>query len=142
MAGYIEAFKFLVPSVIVPLGVFGANWAVRYKSGYAQTAASDFLLAVIIFDLVAITTAKDVEPFVQAPELREIIVQWHVAIFLIGALFWWLIAQFGEPKMAAYYAARRNKPNWPMAIFSLCWIAVFALMSLHIGFFFMKVGHA
>jgi hypothetical protein len=135
----IEIFKFLVPTLFVPLGVFAGNWALRYKSGYAQTAASDFLLAVIIFDFVAVITASDIEPFVRAPELRTIVVQWHVFILLISCFLWWLIATFGEPKLAHYYE-REKIPEWPIVTFSLCWMGVLALMCLHIGFFLMNVN--
>jgi hypothetical protein len=138
MTDLVEAFRIVVPAVVVPVGVFAGNWAIRYKSEYAQTAASDFLLAVLIFDIVAVMTAKDFEPFVRTPELRQILIHWHIFIGFVGATFWWLIATFGEPKVAAYYSARRNRPKLPIVTLLLCWSAVFVLISLHIGFFFLQ----
>jgi hypothetical protein len=138
MADIVEGFRIAAPTVIVPIGVFAGNWAFRYRSEYPQTAASEFLLAVLIFDIVAVTTAKEFEPFVHAPELRVVVIQWHIFMAFVGAGLWWAIATFGEPRLAAYYSATRHRRNLPILTLVLCWIGIFMVLSLHTGFFFVK----
>jgi hypothetical protein len=130
-----EMVRVIVPAVIIPAAVFGANWAFRYKEQYTQTAASDFLLAVLIFDGAVVTTAKDFVPFIHDPELKQIVVHWHVVLAIAAIGIWWLIVRFGEPVVASYY--ERGTPN-TAAFFGtlwICWAAVFVLVSVHIGFF-------
>lgn len=132
---FAEMVRVIVPAVIIPAAVFSGNWAFRYREQYTQTAASDFLLALLIFDGAVVTTAKDFEPFIHDAELKEIVVQWHVVLAILALALWWLIIKFGEPIVASYYA--RSAPG-PIAFFStlsICWMAVFMLVSVHIGFF-------
>jgi drug/metabolite transporter (DMT)-like permease len=143
MADLPELVRIIVPAVIIPIGVFAGNWAIRYRSEYAQTAASDFLLAVIIFDGAVIAAAKDFEPFVHHPELRQIALQAHIVFGFVSAAIWWLIATFAEPLVASYYSRRRDRPTTPKFAVTLmiCWMAVFILICAHVGFFIVQ-GHA
>src|SRR5262249_33496000 len=108
MASLAEIMQVIVPSVVVPAGVFGGNWAIRYRSDYTQTAASDFILAVLIFDGAVITTSKEFEHLIRSEEFRHLILHWHAVFFLIGCGLWWLIATFAEPLIAEYYAPPRG----------------------------------
>lgn len=137
MVAFVELVRTLVPSVVVPIVVFGGNWAVRYKSGYAQTAATDFILAILAFDGAVITGADAFEPFIRDPDLRQIAVQWHWCLGAAGCFLWWLIATFGEPIVAAHYAATPTAPSKTTFFLTLmvCWTFVFILISAHIGYF-------
>jgi hypothetical protein len=132
---FAEMVRIVVPAVIIPGAVFTGNWAFRYREQYTQTAASDFLLALLIFDGAVVTTAKDFEPFIHDPELRQIVVQWHVVLGILAIGLWWLIIKYGEPVVASYY--RHGDPGVIafFATLSVCWVAVFMLVSVHIGFF-------
>jgi hypothetical protein len=129
-----ELMRVGVPAVIVPAAVFGGNWAIRFRSDYAQTAAADFVLAILVFDAAVFTSSKEFESFVHNTDLRQIIFYWHFCIAILGALLWWLIATFAEPVVSAYYS-RRNNPLAFAGTLILCWMAVFFLIALHVGFF-------
>ncbi len=135
-----EFMRIFVPAVVIPIAVFGGNWAFRYHSDYAQTAASDFLLAVLIFDGAVVTTAKEFEPFIKNAELRQIALHWHVILAVVVAFVWWLILTYAEPVVAAHYSSRRNKPGRLALVLTLmvCWMAIFVLVSTHIGFFVVQ----
>lgn len=137
MSDFPEFMRIIVPTVVIPIGVFAGNWAIRFRSNYAQTAASDFLLAILIFDGAVVTTAKDFEPFIRNPELKQIVLQWHVCLAFAGMAVWWLIATFAEPLVESYYSSRFNKTGSLTFVVTLmiCWVAVFMLVSAHIGFF-------
>ena len=142
MSEIVEAFRVGVPSVVVPLTIFGINWAFRERNGYAQTAAADFILAVLIFDGVAVVAAKEFEPFINNPELQSIVGYWHMTIAALGALLLYFILKWGEPRVARYYQAKRQRPRFPIFTMMFCWAAVFALISAHIGFFVIRgLGH-
>ena len=126
-----------VPAVVIPIAVFVGNWALRYREGYEQTAAADFILAVLIFDGAVVTTSTDFAPFVQDPDLQPIIFYWHIIMGFICCGLWWLITMFGEPVLADYYSKRSVYPQqwFPFLPIVLCWIGVFILLSMHVGFF-------
>jgi hypothetical protein len=138
MSQLAEIFKVIVPTVVVPMAVFGVNWTYRANRGYAQTAASDFILAVLIFDGGVVAVSQEFEPFIRHPELRHIIVYWHMTIAVIGGAIWWCILKWGEPVVAEYYETKRNRPRFPFFTLAFCWMAVFALVAAHVGFFVLK----
>jgi hypothetical protein len=133
----VEVFRVGVPAVVVPLAVFSANWAYRHRNGYAQTAAADFILAVLIFDGGVVAASEAVEPLVRNVDLRTIIVGYHMSIAVLGGLVWWAIVTWAEPALARYYEAGKEV-HFPFVPMVLCWIAVFILVSLHMGFFFIR----
>jgi hypothetical protein len=132
---FVEMVRVIVPAVVIPAAVFAGNWAFRYREQYTQTAASDFLLAVLIFDGAVVTTAKDFEPFIHDPELRQIVIHWHVVLGIIVVGTWWLIIRFGEPIVADYYDRGTPGTVTFFGTLAICWAAVFMLVSVHIGFF-------
>ena len=135
-----EMLRVIVPAVVIPAAVFCGNWAVRYKEEYTQTAASDFILAMLIFDGAVVTTAKDFEPFIQNPDLKQIVLYWHVCLGIAGMGLWWLIATFGEPVVAGFYTRRETGQLTFFLTLAICWVAVFILISVHISFFFWHGG--
>lgn len=137
MSDLVEMAKIATTTVVVPLGVFGANWMIRYRFKYTQTAAPDFLLAVLIFDAALVLAFKEFEPFVRSPQLRTLVPYWHTCAFVISGTVWLSIVHWGEPRLARFYESRRARPPKPFPIYTLilCWAAIAALMVLHIGFF-------
>lgn len=135
MADFAELAKVGTVAIIVPLAVFSANWIHRSNKGYSQTAAADFILAVLIFDCTVVIIAHEFEPFIRAPELRPFVVYWHVAIAFISGLIWAGIVTWGEPALAKYYEAKRHRPSFPAATFLICWMSVLMLITAHVAFF-------
>ena len=137
-----ELARLVTATVVIPIGVFGANWFHRAQNGYTQTAAADFLLAVLIFDAALVITAKEFEPFVRNPELRTITQYWHVGAFVVSGAIWMSIVRWGEPALAAYYRYVRphSRPAFPWIAFALCWVAIIVLIVFHVRFFVANVG--
>jgi hypothetical protein len=115
----------------------------RTEKGCAQTASADFILGMLIFDTSAVVASNDFVPFMRAPELIPLITYWHFSIGFTSCLVWWCITRWGEPILAAYYQAPRNiiaRRQFPIISFAICWMSVFVLVALHIGFFVVKGG--
>lgn len=130
--------KFLtvfVPTVVIPLFVFAANWAWRHKAGYTQTASADFLLALLIFDGAVISAAEVFAPFVRTPELRDVVINWHIFVAAVTALCWYLVVRFGEPA----YESRRIAGESGAPLVG-CWSGALLVIALHIGFFVSDGG--
>jgi hypothetical protein len=127
----------MTPAVFVPAGVFLGNWGLRHHFEYNQTAASDFLLAVLIFDGAVIAAAKDFEPFIRDPEFREVAIQIHMLLGFAGAGLWFFLTKFAEPSLASYYALERRHSRegifWTTMLWS--WALVIGLVAAHIAFF-------
>jgi len=142
MSEFVEIAKMATAAVAVPLAVFSANWIHRSQMGYSQTAAADFILAIVIFDAVVVLTAHDFEPFLRSPELRPVMAYWHFVAGVISGLVWAGIIRFGEPKLALYYELKHSplRPRFPGFTFLFCWTSILALIALHIGFFLIKSG--
>jgi hypothetical protein len=144
MSEFVEVVKIATVAVVVPLAVFSANWIHRSQMGYSQTAAADFILAVIIFDIVVVLTAQDFEPFLRSPELRPVMAYWHFVAGVISGLVWASIVRFGEPILASYYELKGSplRPSFPGITFLLCWMSILVLIALHVGFYLIKKGDA
>lgn len=137
-AGTVEIVKAVTLTVGAPIAVFSANWAYRAKHGYSQSAAADFILAILIFDITVVLAAHDFEPFLRSRQLLPIIQYWHFLIGFLSCLIWLMIGKWGEPRLASYYD--EGKPgNFPFITFSLCWMSIFALIAAHMLFFLLKV---
>jgi hypothetical protein len=139
MPEIVELMRVGVPTVVVPAAVFGGNWAIRFRSDYAQTAAADFVLGILVFDAVVFTSAKEFEPFVHNIDLQQIVFYWHFCVAVAGAGLWWLIVTFGEPRVEDYYRTGRH-PAVFFGTLMLCWMMVFFLVALHVGFFIWSGG--
>jgi hypothetical protein len=140
---FTELLYVLTPAVVVPLGVFCGNWALRYRLNYNQTAAPDFLLAVLIFDGAVISATKDFQPFVRDPHFGAVAQQFHIIFGFLTAAAWFQITNFAEPVLAEYYKlerryARKGSFKWTL-IWS--WALVLGLVAAHIAFFFKGSGH-
>jgi hypothetical protein len=136
MPEWMELVKLLTLAVVVPLVVFMANWAWRFEKGYSQTAAADFILAMLIFDISAVLASKDFVPFMRAPSLIPLITYWHFLVACLSCSAWWGIAKWGEPVLEGYYDRKAGSgKRFPFGPFFLCWFAVLTLVALHVGFF-------
>jgi hypothetical protein len=133
----IEVFRVGIPAVVVPLLVFSANWTYRHRKGYDQTAAADFILAVLVFDGGVVAASEAMEPFVRNVDLRTIIVGYHMFTAAIACGVWWVIVTWAEPASAEYYETDGGAYLRIVPI-ALSWMAVFILVSLHMGFYFIR----
>jgi len=139
MLDFAETLKIFVPAVIVPLCAFVGNWIYRGHNDYNLTGASDFLLALIVFDIAVISTAKDFEPFVKDESLRTAVIQWHIAATSITGVLWLAIIRYAEPKLADYYkSSRRKKLEFPYSHFLLPWSLSFIIVLVQTLFFLLK----
>jgi hypothetical protein len=129
----------LVPSLVVPLTVFGANWAFRTTQGYSLNAPADFLLAVIIFDGGVISASEAFRPLVADSDLQRIVVNWHMLMAAGTAFLWWLIVRYGEPRLDRYKAeVGSGAIPFPAVPFLLCWMGAFVIVFANSAFFFFR----
>jgi hypothetical protein len=137
-----EIAKVAIVAVLIPLAVFTANWIHRSHKGYAQTAAADFILAIVIFDLAVIVASQDFEPFLRSPVLRPVIVYWHFVAAFLSGLLWAGIVRWGEPAMARFYEMKivYQRTSFPVGTFLTCWMGVLGLVAIHVAFFAIKQG--
>jgi hypothetical protein len=142
MPDSIELAKMVIVGVFIPLGFFAGNWYLRAEKGYAQTAAADLIVAIVIFDAVVTVASQDFEPFLRAPVLVPLIRYWHFFIALVAGSLWVAITKWGEPAVARYYEAKTSyyKTSFPFGTFLACWMGVLALIAIHVGFFVIKQG--
>lgn len=127
----------VVPAIVVPLGAFILNWAMRNRNGYPQTAAADLLLALMIFDGTVITASEAFAPYVNDAEMRAVIVPAHFAWGALAFTIWWAVMAWGEPALANYYRLRNpaTNLNFPYLQFGSSWTALMVVYGIHIGFF-------
>jgi len=142
MADLPEIAKTGTVAVLVPLIVFTGNWIHRSHKGYAQTAAADFILAIVIFDLAVIVASQDFEPFLLSHSLKSFLVPWHVFAAFMSCLLWAGIVRFGEPAISRYYEIKSGyfTPTFPLVSFTLCWFGVLVLVAIHVAFFTIRQG--
>jgi hypothetical protein len=137
-----EIVKTGTVAVLVPLAVFSANWIHRSQMGYAQTAAADLILTIVIFDIAVVVASEEFEPFIRAQSLLPMIRYWHFSAGFASGLVWAGIIRWGEPVVARYYETKLTyrKSEFPLAVFLVCWMAVLALIAIHVGFFAINLG--
>lgn len=135
----VETIRVGVPAFIVPAVVFGGNWAWRSEKEYNQTAASDFLLALLIFDGAVIATSETFQEFVRDPELKTIVIGWHITMAAISIALWWSILRWGEPRLARYYQNDR-RGTFPWLTFWTCWGFVLLLVMARVLFFVHRIN--
>lgn len=136
LAGFLQTF---VPAVLVPVASFIGNGAYRHAKGYQQTAAADFLIAVVVFDAAVISATDAFKPFVRDPELRTVIVNWHMAMVVVSAICWMAILAWLEPSLEGYYAERKIIDiTFPVLPFMAAWALVLMVVAVHVGFFLMN----
>lgn len=134
----VDSLRILVPTVVIPAAVFGLNWAFRFRQDYAQTAPSDCLLAIMIFDGAVVSAAKDFEPFIHNEHLREAVQNWHILLAFLGVAIYLFFVTWAEPIVARYYDRQGTGPMTFVGTLMLCWAIVFGLVSLHISYFVWK----
>lgn len=130
----------LIPAILVPLALFVLNWGLRHKQGYEQTAGSDFLLALLVFDMTVIAASETFAPLVSDSELRKIVTTIHIGLFCLGLIFWVVVVVWAEQIISAAYdrftSAYTN--GIPIKGILLAWCPIFALVGLHVLVYLAK----
>jgi hypothetical protein len=133
---FIEAVKFLVPSVIVPLGLFVVNWIVRYNRDYSITAPADFLLAVMIFDFGVLCAMPEVNTFVHYVAFTTITAQWHIFMLFLSGTIWYIIVAKSNNIINNYYSLyHQTQHAIPFLALSSAWMGAWIVVVLHAAFF-------
>jgi uncharacterized membrane protein len=89
-----EHLSFWTVVLVIPLLVVVGNVVARWLRGMPHSAASDLILAFVVFDAaVAINAPEFFQPLVKHPPLRGHLVAVYVT-FIIANLILWAVAVF------------------------------------------------
>jgi glycerol uptake facilitator-like aquaporin len=126
-------------SIAIPLFVFGLNWAIRQTNGYSLSAASDFILALIAFDLAALVSKEIFEKAIRFTVFKNGYINIFVIFFCVTALLWFTIFLKIERKMLEGYSFSNKRYNkTPIGLFLCAWVLVAIILASHIFVFLYR----
>jgi hypothetical protein len=115
-----------VPTLVVLISA-----CIRWYRHLPQTAATDVLAAIVIFDAAV---ALDSEAFARFTNIDAGTIRGCAVITLILAVFLWVTAMYEvEPRVDAYY--RNQVMSFPLAAWLVAWSASLAFIVAHVSFF-------
>jgi cytochrome c biogenesis factor len=126
-----------VATILVPFAGFLANAVLRAGRGVAQSAASDLLLLLIMFDAGVIIASDQFKPLVPNPMLREAIVSVHVALLFVGLVAWITAVAVIERRIAYAFDPRRQRyaSGFPLMAWLGAWGVAAVVLSCHLSIF-------
>lgn len=121
-------------AVAVPTLAFALNWAMRARNGYALSAAADFALALVAFDLVALVYSSVFSEVMRNEVFRQSFIRIIIILFVLTLTTWVTIFLGLEHRMMAGYSfvRRRYVAPRPMGPFLLGWTLLAAFLGIHI----------
>lgn len=130
----------LLGAVGFPALAFILNWQFRAQKGYALSAAADFVLALIVFDLGAAAGHEIFSTLAPSEVLRHDFALVFLLFFTLSLISWLLYFVRNEQKLAEGYSYRTHKykAGPPMKDFLITWSVVGGLLAPHILTFFLR----
>jgi hypothetical protein len=124
----------IAAAIIIPVFAFGLNWRMREVNNYALSAAADFMLAIMAFDLVVLASHHTFESVVRDSLLQEQFVTMFVVFFSGTTIFWYTLSLRFEHEMNRGYSylQKRYVQGRPMGPFLVGWAVVAAVLCVHI----------
>jgi hypothetical protein len=80
--------SFWIVVLIIPLLVVIGNAVARWLRGLPHSAASDVILAFVVFDAAVAVHAHDFGPFVKWPTVQPHLVAIYVTLMIINLMLW------------------------------------------------------
>jgi hypothetical protein len=124
----------IAAAIAIPVCAFGLNWRMRTLNNYALSAAADFMLAIVAFDLVALASHDTFEKAVRDSVLQEQFVIMFVVFFAGTTTCWYAISLKLEHEMTRGYSYSRKcyTTGKPMGLFLTGWAVVASVLCVHI----------
>jgi hypothetical protein len=88
-----EHLSFWIVVLVVPLLVVVGNAVARWLRGMPHSAASDVILAFVVFDAAVAVNAPEFQPLVKHPGLKPHLVAIYISL-VISNLILWSVAVF------------------------------------------------
>jgi hypothetical protein len=128
-------------AILIPVFAYVLNWKMREARGYQLSAAADFVLALMAFDLGALASpeafkaAMPHSPFLQSFEPL------FVCLFCVGLFFWSVALLPLENAMATKFDAssRIYIDGIAKLYFMVSWTIAAMLLAAHCLLFFLRV---
>lgn len=129
-----KTFLEIAVIVLVPVCSFSLNWSVRSSNNYVLSAAADFILALVAFDLTALASYSAFKKVVSDSALQDWFGLVFVGLFCVTVLAWlWFFLPLEQRMVRGYsYDEGRYVSNKPTGIFVLSSVAVAVLLAFHI----------
>jgi hypothetical protein len=124
----------VIAATAIPVLAFVLNWRVRSARGYALSAAADFVLALMVFDLGAVIAHDVFEAVIPSAFFRSCFIELFVILFCLSTILWATALLHIEHRLGQDYdfGTRSYLNSAPMGLFLLAWMLVAALLSPHI----------
>jgi hypothetical protein len=137
----VDSLPLIIAGVLVPLMAFVGNIVLRAGKGVAQSAASDLLLLVLVFDASVVIASDQFKPLVHDLAIRSQLVAIHVGLWWIGLVAWFLAVLGAERKIAASFdpELRRYDSRFPIWTWLFSWFLAVAIVFLHVSVFTQEV---
>lgn len=119
---------FWFANVCLPIVVLVVAQLVRATETGALTAGADAILAVVVFDAVAICSAQEFQDHIVSSTLQSRVVDVHVFFLMVAGLAWYAFVRWGEPVVKRESA--RSAKAWVIGLSGLLVFA--ALVGVHI----------
>jgi hypothetical protein len=129
-----QTFMSIVLAVGIPATAFSLNWGMRASNGYKRSAAADFVLAIVAFDLSALFAHDVFEKAMHDETFKQNFLPIFGALFMITLIGWSAIFIRLEGALERNYkGARTNKLTGKgQAIFFGSWMLVIIIAAPHI----------
>jgi len=88
MAFPMQHLSFWIVVLGVPLLVVVGNAVARWLFGMPHSAASDVILAFVVFDAAVAVNAPEFQPFVKYPALRGHLVAIYFSLAILNLILW------------------------------------------------------
>ena len=128
-----DQWFFYISAVLIPIGIFAGNLALRWKGNAPLSSGADAFLLYIGFDATVLANTKDVEPLLVAG-LRG-----HEQLIYLGMLVWafviWIyIVVHAEGKILSSFdpESRKHIETFPAKAFVVSWSFVGAFLVAHV----------
>jgi hypothetical protein len=133
----VESLPLIIAGVLVPLMAFVGNIVLRAGKGVAQSAASDLLLLLLVFDASVVIASDQFRPLVRDPTISSQVVAVHVGLWWVGLVAWLLAVLGAEKRIAASFdpRSRTYDARFPIWTWLFSWVLAMAIVFLHVSVF-------
>jgi hypothetical protein len=137
----VDSLPLIVAGIVVPLMAFVGNIVLRAGRGVAQSAASDLLLLVLVFDASVVIASDEFRPLIRDAAISAQLVAIHVGLWWLGLVAWLLAVLRAETKIAASFDPRskRYDSRFPIWTWLFSWVLAMAIVFLQVSVFTQEV---
>jgi hypothetical protein len=121
-------------AVAIPATAFALNWGMRAHNGYMRSAAADFILAIVAFDLSALFAHDVFEKAMHDATFKQYFMQIFGLLFMVTLVGWAMIFIPLEGALEKNYKAsrRRKLTGKGQMIFFGSWSLVLCITAPHV----------